>query len=316
MAKGKLKKILKQARKINSPFDYKAGELANKLANRQAKIQGKLENPNLSDKRQAKLENKLNKINKVSDRFNTTGLGGINNVTQQTNAALSDQLEFIKDQGQFNPQDYMQARQAASDAVMSEFDRYNNPIFQQQQDEFKQDMYNKGISPDNPLYAKLERRMLDNQYQQRQSALNNAYQLGANEQQTAFNQQYQTYQSPYQNMQALSPMYNANMNFYGNRISDKMQMDLQQNQQNFQSSQNQLDRDAQMRIASMRGAGGAAPPPIDKESQFIDQWIMQNAQASNQPKPPSAGEIAVGSFAQGFGQGVSNSIFSGGSGGA
>jgi len=140
-------------------------------------------------------------------------------------------------------QDYTAMRQQATDTAMNEFDRLNASAYKQQDEQFQQEMAQRGIAPGSEAYeSAYNRRINDPRANARQGAMNNAFQMGQGEQQQMFNQAGFKAQLPFQQLSYMSPFYQA-----------QMQGQLQQGQQQFLGGQNELDRQNALALQKMQG---------------------------------------------------------------
>lgn len=255
------------------------------------------------------------------ESFDQATLGANNQIN-----SLFDQMQS---QGAFQPQDYTQSRQQATDVAMSEFNRLNEDRFAYEDEEFRRRMAAEGIDETNPKYQYLQQQRQLQRDSAVQGAQNSAFQLGQGEQAQAYGQQYNTYMAPTQQLQAVSPYYG-----YQN------QQNLAGQQMAWQSGENALDRtqqtslaqggyDFQKQLAALqnkyalqqiaatpRGGGGGGSLSyeqrlaLQRDAQDRDLYgnlVLQGVQGGQQVPYPSTGS----GVAAGIGQGASAAIIGG-----
>lgn len=241
--------------------------------------------------------------------------GGFQELTDKYNQSISGIFERLGNQGSFEPGDYGELRQRGENVAMDSFNRQMNPVFEQQQGQFEQRMAERGIPVGSELYNRQMQEMQNNQNAARQNAMTSAFSQGANEANTAYNQQLTQYQMPTNQLAAMSPYYNV-----------QGQHAMQQGQQQFLGGQAQLDRQHQMDLAKQGnrfalqqiaatprgGGGGYNGMPLDQQMQLMDREFYNNMVLSqmnqgNQMPLPSAGS----GFTQGFGAGIGMGLGSG-----
>lgn len=227
-------------------------------------------------------------------------------VTGQSNEALSNTFEQIQNQGMFNPGDYTAMRERAEQSVMNSFNNRMNPQFQQQQDQFRQQMAEQGISEGSEGYNRQYQQLQQSQNDARQQAMGQAFQLGQGEQQQGWNQAFQGYQLPLAQLNAMSPYYNV-----------QGQMGMQENQQNWQGEQSEADRELSKwqtkygrgtAWGAPRGGGGGGGGGLsfEQEMQLQQQGFFNNlvgGALANGNQAPGGANIG-NSFAQGLAGGA------------
>jgi hypothetical protein len=252
---------------------------------------------------------------------------GFDDNTSRANDFMGDIFGQLKSQGQFNPGDYMQARQQASDVAMSEFNRQNQGRYAQDDAAFEQRMAEQGHDTNSERY-KFEKSQRDLQRgNEIQGAQNNAFQLGQGEQAQAYGQAANTFNMPLNQLNAAQP-------FYGYQS----QANMQQGAQNWQSGENTLDRSHQLgmqtggfdfqkelaglqhkynmklQAAAPRGGGGGGGGlsyeqqmalqnnSIDK--QFYNNMVLNGLQNGQQLPQGGYGQGAAQGAAQGIATGI------------
>lgn len=254
------------------------------------------------------------------ESFDQATLGANNQIN-----SLFDQMQS---QGAFQPQDYTQARQQATDVAMNEFNRLNEDRFGYEDEEFRRRMAAEGIDETNPKYQYLQQQRQLQRDSQVQGAQNAAFAAGANEQQTAYNQAYQTHMSPYSQLNTITPFYAGQnqQNLAGqqmawqsgeNALDRTQQTALQTGSYNFQKELAALQNKyaLQQIAATPRGGGGGGLSyeqqlalqnnTLDKN--FYNQMVLQGMQNGSGVPNTSAGA----GFASGVGAGAGAAIVNG-----
>lgn len=270
---------------------------------------------------------------------------GFGQATGQANQYMQNVFNALQSQGQFNPQglpqlgqDYSQMRQQAEQVAMDSFNRNMQPRFQQEEADFRQRMAEQGVDETSESFQRQFKDLKDNQNNAFLNAQSQAFQLGQGEQAQAygqnlasrgqmFNEQFQGYQLPLAQLNAMAPYYG-----YQN------QANMQLGQQNWQGGQNALDRSHQMGLAQFQqggamdlqrlqgrqalqqiaatprgGGGGYNGMPLDQQLQLLDrqfynQMVLQGMQNGQQvPLPGAAGGFMQG-MAQGAGAGLGSAL--------
>lgn len=134
---------------------------------------------------------------------------------------LYNQINTQSSTNQFG--DVGATRQKYEDAVYSNYANRYQPQFQQEQDTFRQQMANEGITQGSERYNKLQNEMLQRQNDMRKSWQNEAYQAAGQEQQRMFNQQYQQQKAPYENLGYLSQAQATTMRGYSPISQERME---------------------------------------------------------------------------------------------
>ncbi len=305
----------KQVQNYAGAFGYDPSSLLTKLQQQQQNLQSKIDKKTAAGKTPNKLMNKLQNVQNNIGQVQNSSPYQMQQMNNQANAGISQQMGYIQQQGQFNPQnlpnlnqDYSQMRKQAEDNVMSAFNRQMQPEFQRQSEDFRQTMANQGVPEGSEKWNLLYKQMQDSQSNARQNAMNQAFTTGQSEQaqgfnqafnanQLGYNQQYQTYQMPYQNMQAFQPYYAGQMNLYGQQLQNQ----YQQQQNKWQAGQNALDRQVAGKIG-----GGRPYDPNAGMNGFYDQMI--GGLYGNQQKQPGTGTALGQGLVSGVSQGIANSI--------
>jgi hypothetical protein len=230
--------------------------------------------------------------------------------TTSANNYLNSTLGQLQNQGQFNPGDYSQSRQQATDTAMNEFNRMNKDRFAQEDQSFNQNLLDQGVDPASEKGRNLAQQHNLSRSSEIQGAQNNAFQLGQGEQAQAYNQQYSTFNQPLNQLQAMSPYYG-----YQNQ-NQQAQLD-----RNFTQQQTQGGYDFQREMAKLQqkyslqlqnnaprgggGGGGGGGLSYDQQLGLVDRNFYNNMVLSgmqNGQQVPYPG--AAGGAAQGVGNGV------------
>jgi hypothetical protein len=246
-----------------------------------------------------------NRINQITGALNTARGNPINPNETPTNIedtlgygsdAINEQLRYIGQQGEFNPGDFGQAVNQSRDAVMNEFNRVNEPKFQQEEQNFRNLMASRGVPEGSEAYNRGMQDLKETQNQARISAGNQAYQTGMQAQAQGYGQAQQTYQMPYQNMAAFNPYFNV----YGQQLQGKQQADLQVGQNKF--TQEQAARENQYRLQQIRTGGGGGMSLQDKQALMAQEFY-------NNLVLNYGGKVGGGKgFTQGLTQGIGSGI--------
>jgi hypothetical protein len=266
----------------------------------------------------------------TNDWEQTPQYSNYENVGNAAFGVMGNQFNQINQQGAFNPGSFQETQQQAYDSVMSEFNRTMQPQFKRQQNDFAQMAAERGLDPNSEAYKTLNSQMMEQQNQAQQGAMNSAFGQGLGAQAQAYGQAYQTYQSPYQNLQAMTP-------FYGEVGNNWRQNDMQ----GFQGGQSALDRQQQIDLANLgqgfnvenastaqkyamaqlafqaanqkRGGGGGgggggtslADQMALQNNAFYNQMALMGGQQQQQPNMANS---AINGVAQGVSAGIVNSL--------
>ena len=243
------------------------------------------------------------------------------------------------------PQDYSKLRQQASDSVMQDFERNMGPQFQRQEEQLRQQLIETGNQPGSPQFERQLRDLRDQQGSSRQNAMTQAFQAGQGEAQVGygqamqnrqqgmaeqgqqfgqglagrgqmFNEQYQSYQLPMAQLNAISPYYG-----YQNQAGMQNQQFGWQGGQNAMDRQQQFDamaKDNQYRLqqiaATPRGGGGGnGALSYDQQlglldRSFYNQMVMQGLQNGQSVPRPGYGGGAAQGLATGIGMGLGSAL--------
>ncbi len=195
-------------------------------------------------------------------------------------------------QGQYEPQ-FQQEMDRYRQNIMGQFERRNAEEFERQNVATQQQIAERGLDPNSPAAQALMKQNTQRQDLARQEAMSAAETGAYGIQEQAFGQAYKQQMLPYQMYEAIQQPY-----AYGTQAYYQQQQ-LQQ-QQEFEAKQNQLNRQAQMRIAGMnRGGGGGGGDPTDS---FYDRQ-MPGLGFGNQPQPNPIASGTIGVL-QGVGSGI------------
>ncbi len=230
---------------------------------------------------------------------------------QMSNDALQGLFGRIQGQGDFNPGDFMQARERASGAVMDSFNRRMNPQFQQEEQQFRQQMAEQGIPENSELYNRQFQQLKDTQNSARLNAQNQAFLTGQSEQAMGYEQAANTYNMPYAQLGALAPFYGDQNETLRQQATIASSIDLQNKQNQFTGQQNELDRRNQRWLLKNQPRGGGGGGGLSYDQQLALQRERSNADLYNslalmgvqngqQLKPPGV----AGGFMQGVGAGI------------
>lgn len=247
--------------------------------------------------------------------------------------AMGNVFQRFGQQGDFNPnlpdvpQDYGAMRQKAEQMAMDSFERNMTPQFQREEAEFRQRMAEQGVPETSEGYQRQYMDLKNQQNAARQNAATSAFQAGQGEQaqafgqamqgrQNAFGEQFQSYQLPMAQMNAMSPFYasnlqnqqfGTNLNFLGNQnnINRQHDFDLAAQQNKFARQQMRLGAQLNPRGGGGGGGGGGGMSMQDRmnlmNQEFYNNMVLQSMQNGGQQMPlPGYG----GGFTQGFGSGV------------
>lgn len=281
---------------------YKLGTTADDINKQIARSQVELQRAQQS-KNKNKIKVMQDRIKQGQDglaRLNqgfTAGVQTPSNVSQGATDLTGRNIEFAATQGQFQPGDFAASRQKASDAAYNMFSSKNEPQFQQQMDYERQKLFNEGIPEGSAQYNQRMGQLQQSQNDARLQAQNQAFLTGQGEQAQGYNQAYQTYQQPYQNIGYLNPTMSINA-----------QTDLLDRTNKF--TQEQADRENAARLQQVKagGGGGGGGLSYDQQRQLmIDQYMLQmtGKVGGQQTKP---GNAAVAGFGQGLGAGLTNRL--------
>jgi hypothetical protein len=180
-------------------------------------------------------------------------------VVDSSNQYMEELFKRMQEQGNFNPNlpalpqssDYQAMRQRAEQVAMDSFNRNMRPQFQQEESQFRQRMAEQGIPENSELYRDQYKQLRDQQNAATQNAMSNAFQAGQAEQAQQFgqafdtrgqmfNEQFQGYQVPIAQAQAMSPYYANQM--AGNQLNQRL---------TFEGQQSELQRQHEMEMARL-----------------------------------------------------------------
>lgn len=234
-------------------------------------------------------------------------------INEQANNLMSDQFQQIQQSMQQNlmGQNYEPMRQQATDYAMAEFNRQMAPQYKQQDNDFQQELAQRGIAYGSDAYNKAyQQRIADPRANAQQGAFNNAFQLGQGEQNQMFNQNATRTMMPFQQLQYTSPFYNA-----------QMQSQQQMGQQNWLAGQNQMDRQSALNLqrlqgqqaiqqirATPRGGGGGGDLSYDQRLGLLDREFYNQMVMNGLAQPAQQQGNAGNGFASGIGAGVSGAL--------
>lgn len=230
----------------------------------------------------------------------------IEDINKGGNQIINDQFGLIHDVQQNNPlaQDYNTMRGQATDYAMNEFNRQMQPQWKQQDEDFQQQMAQRGIAYGSDTYNKAyQQQIADPRANAQQGAFNNAFQLGQGEQAQMFGQGAQKAMLPFQQLSYTSPFYQG-----------QMQNQLQQGQQQFLGSQNQMDRDQALKLQQLQGkqqleairatprggGGGGGDLTYEQRLGLLDREFF-NKQVLN---AQNGGDPQGGGYGNGFASGI------------
>lgn len=323
--KPKAPNLLAQANNYLGMFSGDPKDIYGKLGTKATSIQSKIAQRQAAGKDVSGLQSKLQKIQASRDRMGQTApfqqqnyqnnvnqtYDAMNGVNANANAGMQQQMNYIQNQGAFNPGNFDESRRRAEDNVMSAFNRQMNPEFTRQNNSFREQMALEGVAEGSEKWNEQYRNMSEAQSGARQNAMNQAFTLGQGEQQQAYGQAYQTYQTPYQNLGAFNPYYQGQMNMVGNQQNYLNQYGMQQAQNQWQQGQNAMDRQHQIKMAGMNrggggGGGGRQPDPNAGMNSFYDQYL--NGMFANQPPQQNPMNGFTNGLAAGAGAGITNWI--------
>lgn len=271
---------------------------------------------------------RLEKVNQAMGALNTDPTGGqqqeqqsaFNQITDQSNNYLKGIFSQLENQGQFQPGNYQDMRQKASDTAMSEFNRQNQPRFQQEDADFEQRMAAEGIDPTSEKYRRLKGDMTQNRNNAIQGAQNNAFQMGQGEQSQAYNQQFNTWQAPLQAMQAAQPFYGYQNQANQSQLDRNQQNTMQQSGFDFQKELAGLQHKYNMQLqasAPRGGGGGGGGLSFDQQmalqnnnidKQFYNNLVLSGVQNGNPLPQNGYGSGAAQGVASGVTAGITNGL--------
>lgn len=187
--------------------------------------------------------------------------------------------QYDPTQGFQNEQSYTDQLNAARQTVMNQFESTMGPEFQRQDAQFAQQMAEQGIDPNSGAYQAQYRALKQAQDASRQSAMTNAFTLGAEYQQQGFQQGKEAFLAPSAVWQATQTPW-----------------ELQQ-KANIEAA----NRQAQLESARMSSGAGIAQARIGAEAQRDVAAMDMMSRYGQKPTNPwaAAGAGFLGSLAKG-----------------
>lgn len=254
--------------------------------------------------------------------------------------AMGNVFQRFGQQGEFDPnlpeipQDYGAMRQKSEQMAMDSFERNMNPQFQREEADFRQRMAEQGVPETSEGYQRQYMDMKNQQNAARQNAATSAFQAGQGEQaqawgqamqgrQNAFGEQFQSYQLPMAQMNAMSPYYasnlqnqqfNNNLGFLGGQNDMNRQHDFDLAKQQNKFARQQMRLGAQLNPRGGGGGGGGGGSPAGQFDKTFDNMMLQYMTQPQQQQPQYPGY--AGGFFQGLGQGTPMGLMSGLKGGS
>lgn len=283
---------------------WKVGRTGDEVSQQLLDAQAKLKASQLKkDRNSARIwQGRINELNTAQQR-----LGQNLPSAQQTGQSTMDMgwdltgnaQNWIAQQGQFTPGDYEAMRQKAADSVYGSFEKRNEPLFKQQQEQLQTEMMNRGISQDNPMFAERMRQLQESQNDARLQAQNQAFLTGQGEQAQGFSQGLQTWQQPYAALGQVSQLPMAQQGF-------QWQMGEAEKNREFEKWRTQQELANRLQVAKTGGSRGGGGGGLSYEQQLElerQKYIMQitGRIPLQQPNPWNA---AIG----GVGAGISGAI--------
>lgn len=206
-------------------------------------------------------------------------------------------------QDQYEPQ-FEQGMQRAYDTIYGQFERKNQDLFAQQNQQLQQSLVERGLDPSGDAYKALTKQLSEQQASARQDAQNAAWQAAQGYQQQGFNQATGTALLPGQ-------MAAPYLDLYGQQQQGQIQGQLQSQQQGwtsaeaekqrkFEAEQEKLRRQQAERLAKSGGGGGGNNAAQNAWAQYIMNQYQQPQQGQGQ----STLNAGVAGAAQGIGAGL------------
>lgn len=209
---------------------------------------------------------------------------------------MQQYLNYMQQQGAFQPGSFQDQMNQAYQNTMSMFDQTTAAQFQREQEDFQQMAAERGLDPNSEAYRSLQQQLSQRQDQARQAAMSQAQQNAYAVQSQAFGQEKDVYQMPATMLGQFAP-------FYGQMGEDTRQTNLL----GFQGQQNALDRANQIRLANIqaqasRGGGGGGLTVEDYSRLQQEQAALNMASnmatgGGQQQRRPTFGETAVSTIA-------------------
>lgn len=211
-------------------------------------------------------------------------------------------------QGKYEP-GFQEGMQREYDRVYSQFERKNQDLFAQQNQQLQQSLVERGLDPNSPAYQALTKQLAEQQTSARQDAQNAAWQQALGAQQQFFNQATGTALLP---GQIASPY----LDLYGQQQQGQIQGQLQGQQQGwtsaeaekqrkFEAQQEKLRRQQQERLAKSGGGGGNNAAQNAWAQYYMNQYQQPQQQTQ------STGNAAITGGAQGIGAGITRGLMGG-----
>jgi hypothetical protein len=203
-------------------------------------------------------------------------------------------------QGKYEPQ-FEQGMQRAYDTIYGQFERKNQDMFAQQNQQLQQSLVERGLDPNSPAYQALTKQLAEQQSSARQSAQDAAWQAAQGYQQQGFQQATGTALLP---SQIASPY----LELYGQQQGLTAQQQEAQRQRDFEEAMRRGDRASAERIAQMsRGGGGGG----NAAANAYAAYEMNQYQQPQQSRGQSTLNAGVAGAAQGIGTGITRGLVSG-----
>lgn len=241
--------------------------------------------------------------------------------------------------------DFNNERQRLEDTTYDTFARRNEPRFKQEQDQFEQDMANRGIPPGSELYGRLKSELNQSQSDARLDARSKATEMAGNELSRSYGIARDSRKVPFEELSGLYALsrgektpqgyapgsyneapanYEGSANNYNNLVgsiaeNDKnrdFQGDQARKDREFQRRQNKLTREQQERLARMgagRGGGGGGTNMDDllAQQEYLAGIREQERNADIAAKKKAGGDPFINGLIGGagaFGQGYFGSL--------
>lgn len=259
--------------------------------------------------------------------------------------AVNQQFENLQNRPAFAPQNLPELpgvqggfgaqRQAAADAAYNQFSNRMEPRFAEQQQNFEQQMINRGIPMGSEQYEREKSRMEQSQNDARENAMNQAYLTGGQEQSRLFGlasgargqlygEQRDQYNIPLEQLQAYSPYYQTGaagerldqqLGFQRDERLGSQEFANQQAQQNFgfqKKLANQAHKHQLAQIAAVpRGGGGGGGPMSFEDWRMRQDYMAQLQQQQAFDQAVLQGGAGAPSYQPGFSSGATAGIGAG-----
>lgn len=168
------------------------------------------------------------------------------------NQGLMQQMQYAQQQGAFNPGSFQEQMDKAYNNVMSQFERTTQEQFAREQKDFQQMAAERGLDPNGEAYKALQKQVFDRQDMARQNAMSSAQQAAQGVQAQAYGQATNTYQMPFQQMQAFNPMYQSQAGMQSQMQGQQFQLGSQREANMWNAAQTQAGWQQQERMQGIQ----------------------------------------------------------------